>query len=318
MLYAFKDEFDPLAGHLARMMAWAAKLPAGTGWLLGLATLTAVAAIDTLGRDYGLRCFPLYIPLICLAAWTLQPRSGLLFVCGTAIVAMLPDLLDARPNVIMGLNLGLRLAVYLILAMILTACRRSYEIARIFASLDSLTQVLNKVAFHREFNRLLNVRRGPATWLMIAFVDLDDFKTVNGAHGHAAGDDILRRFSGAAITGIRRGDLIGRIGGDEFAIVVSAPDELAAQAAARSLHARLMDALADTSVSTTCSMGAVIVPPYVRRTQAELIADADQLMYRVKMKGKGAVLFRPAIEEAASDAKDVFGCHPINAKKTGF
>jgi diguanylate cyclase (GGDEF)-like protein len=297
MLYAFKDEVDPIAGRLARLLAWAAGMPTRTGWLIGLTSVLGVALLDALGRGYGLRCFPLYIPLICLGGWTMAPRSALLFAGGTAILAMVPDWSQGPlgpQGYVTAINAGLRLLVYLALAMILSACRRSYDIARVFASLDSLTQVLNKASFHREFRRLLEARRASSTWLSVAFVDLDDFRTINGAYGHAAGDDVLRRFSSTAITNIRRGDLIGRIGGDEFAIVIRAIDKQTAHSAAQSLHARFMDTLADAAAPATCSMGVVILPPNFACSEPGLIEAADRLMYRVKDHGKGAILLADA------------------------
>src|SRR3546814_4653886 len=88
---------------------------------------------------------------------------------------------------------------------------------------------------------------------------------------------------------MRREDLIGRIGGDEFALLVRVPSIAEGQGIARDIHARLSAVLAQSRYPVTCSMGALLIPPEVPRTISELIHAADQAMYRAKRGGKNAV-----------------------------
>src|SRR3546814_6909758 len=81
---------------------------------------------------------------------------------------------------------------------------------------------------------------------------------------------------------MRREDLIGRIGGDEFALLVRVPSIAEGQGIARDIHARLSAVLAQSRYPVTCSMGALLIPPEVPRTISELIHAADQAMYRAK------------------------------------
>jgi diguanylate cyclase (GGDEF)-like protein len=95
------------------------------------------------------------------------------------------------------------------------------------ASRDALTGLLNRRAFDAELHRewALAVRDGIDSFVLIA--DLDDFKTLNDGHGHAAGDEVLRQFAATLSSAARRTDIVARIGGDEFAVLLVRCDEQA-------------------------------------------------------------------------------------------
>src|SRR3546814_955381 len=107
--------------------------------------------------------------------------------------------------------------------------------------------------------------------------------------GHLTGDEILRAFAKGVSAIMRREDLIGRIGGDEFALLVRVPSIAEGQGIARDIHARLSAVLAQSRYPVTCSMGALLIPPEVPRTISELIQAADPAMYRAKRGGTNAV-----------------------------
>src|SRR3546814_2969827 len=100
--------------------------------------------------------------------------------------------------------------------------------------------------------------------------------------GHLAGDEILRAFAKGVSAIMRRVDFIGRIGGDEFALLVRVPSIAEGQGIARDIHARLSAVLAQSRYPVTCSMGALLIPPEVPRTISELIHAADQATYRAQ------------------------------------
>ncbi|GLK44994.1 hypothetical protein GCM10017612_29140 [Novosphingobium resinovorum] len=133
---------------------------------------------------------------------------------------------------------------------------------------------------------LLNSGARGGDTLVLAILDLDDFKTLNNIHGHAAGDTVLHVLGKRALAMLRPEDVFGRIGGDEFAFLVATRSAEEGERFARILHARLSRALETTQHPVTCSMGVLLVPPRSFRSAAELLDVADQAMYRVKRSGK--------------------------------
>jgi diguanylate cyclase (GGDEF)-like protein len=97
---------------------------------------------------------------------------------------------------------------------------RMEEMARA-ADQDMLLPVLNRRAFVREISRFIHFAERYGTPSSLLYFDLDDFKTVNDAHGHAAGDVVLRHFADLVAAQIRDSDILARIGGDEFAVILA-------------------------------------------------------------------------------------------------
>jgi diguanylate cyclase (GGDEF)-like protein len=89
------------------------------------------------------------------------------------------------------------------------------------ADQDMLLPILNRRAFVREISRFIAFAERYGTPSSLLYFDLDDFKTVNDAHGHMAGDFVLRHFSDLLASQIRDSDILARIGGDEFAVILA-------------------------------------------------------------------------------------------------
>ena len=100
--------------------------------------------------------------------------------------------------------------------------------------IDPLTDVLNRRGFERELKRSLAYVKRYGTSVALVYLDLDGFKPVNDRHGHAAGDSVLKAVAAALIRNVRASDVVARIGGDEFAVLlwnVNGPDAAAKAAA---------------------------------------------------------------------------------------
>jgi diguanylate cyclase (GGDEF)-like protein len=141
--------------------------------------------------------------------------------------------------------------------------------------------------------------------LTVLFVDLDDFKKVNDAFGHWAGDRVLRTFASRLRGAVRAADMVGRIGGDEFLVVAgdfepaagrAAPaSEVAtnvARAIARRITATLEEPLSDGERShrLAASMGVAVYPDHGEEVES-LLRSADEAMYEAKAAGRGCVRF---------------------------
>lgn len=156
------------------------------------------------------------------------------------------------------------------------------------AQLDPLTGIYNHQTVSGLVRRELEVRADVRGALL--FIDLDNFKGVNDIQGHPEGDSVLRYVAQTLQTSVRRSDLIGRIGGDEFVAFLaglSTKDEIALCAG------RLRDKIRQypgRGFSVTCSIG-IALSPEDGRDYETLIKKADAAMYAAKEKGKNSYAF---------------------------
>ena len=131
----------------------------------------------------------------------------------------------------------------------------------------------------------------------MAYLDIDDFKVVNDRQGHARGDALLVILATTLRGATRAVDVVGRLGGDEFGLLLVETDGPAAEALLARIRSALATAIAANGYAVTFSIGAAtfLSPP---RSVDEMMLPADQLMYEAKRAGKDAVrldvLPRPA------------------------
>jgi diguanylate cyclase (GGDEF)-like protein len=150
---------------------------------------------------------------------------------------------------------------------------------------DPLTETLNRRGFQRELKRsLAYVKRYGANATLI-YLDLDQFKPVNDRHGHAAGDAVLKAIAAALVREVRASDVVARIGGDEFVVLLWNVTDADAVAKAAALEDAVYATPVRWGTSTmvvSASAGVAFVGPL--DTPAEVLARADAAMYARKKK----------------------------------
>lgn len=125
---------------------------------------------------------------------------------------------------------------------------------------------------------------------LIAF-DLDRFKTLNDTYGHAVGDRVLCAFCDVVNTALRPGDLFGRIGGEEFACLLSNISQVDATAVAERIRSRFADneiVIGSVKVRATASAGVAFASQQDQDLPALMLA-ADQTLYRAKERGRNRI-----------------------------
>lgn len=168
------------------------------------------------------------------------------------------------------------------------------------ATVDALTDTLNRRAFFEraESTRQLALRlRKPIALLML---DLDHFKQLNDNHGHACGDQALRLFAETVRGVLREQDLVGRLGGEEFALALPGTPLEGARHAAERLRVAVTEVSVPSCASTyrmSVSIGLVMIEPNEELTAA--LARADHALYAAKTGGRNRVEIGPAILKRA-------------------
>ncbi|OWV71022.1 diguanylate cyclase [Rhizobium sp. R634] len=156
------------------------------------------------------------------------------------------------------------------------------------AATDSLTEAMTRRAFKQEADQLISLALRHQHDLSCIVFDIDHFKKVNDTHGHAAGDAVLKAVASICKATLRVGDLFGRIGGEEFAVVLPHVDREGAVAVAEKLRAAIASqpVFGDHgSLNVTASLGTSALS-IVSKDIETLLAQADAAMYQAKRDGR--------------------------------
>lgn len=279
-------------------------------------TFISVGALAIHGADlYAPGVFaPLFHVVVCVACWCLGTRAGYGVAFVGAALTILPFSVigDWQHPWLLAIAVSVRLATFCFVAATIAGCRTLYDRAVFMAQRDRMTGALNHESFHERMIEAMKTARATDQTMLLAILDLDDFKSLNNHHGHAAGDAVLRAFARGAKAIIQQKDQFGRLGGDEFAFLAPVHSHRDGEIFAATLHQRLSAVLADTPYTVTCSMGALIIRPSEARCDVPAILHlVDLLMFAVKRAGKNAVKIASATTEMISENSDFSRPLPI-------
>lgn len=210
------------------------------------------------------------------------------------------DVVELSAGLIVTLAAGLNAILVPAVLPVVVMLQRSFMHTQLSAAarLDGKTQLLNAVTWEREAQaelaRLHRTRQSAGVLL----VDIDHFKDVNDTYGHVVGDKVLVAVARAMAGELRAGDLLGRFGGEEFAVLLPTASEVEACRAAERLRCTVAAArtlTADgTAVRVTVSIGvSVAATGSSGSTVTDLLAGADAGLYRAKGAGRDRVHLTP-------------------------
>lgn len=195
---------------------------------------------------------------------------------------------------------------------------------------DMLTELYNRRKLHDIFEQMLEEAQQTNKKGMLLFIDLDQFKDINDSCGHKVGDQVLKAVAHLLPTVARETDIIARIGGDEFAIILPDIDNITAIAMAEKIATELANiniTFNKIRFKLTCSIG-LLEFPLANLSNDELISNADLAMYQAKTIGKNTwhqfhiddqtrsqletrVMWKQKIEDALENNRFIFHYQPI-------
>jgi len=271
--------------------------------LRGLSVLAVVAAalilVGVLGTiDYlaeqDLSFLVFYLIPVVLVTLRAGLWPGLLMsLAGTAVwfIANVNLLRQEPGDLIPFWNLAETLGVFAFITYLLSSLVDALDEERQRSRYDALTGTVNR----RHFLELLNDEIGRSRRFRrpftLVYLDLDNFKAINGLRGRAGGDALLSRLAELLLRETAEWDTPARLGGDEFALLMPETGYDDAHAALARLRSRIDAMLAEKGCPVTMTMAAVTAtnPP---QSAEELIGMADRLMYSKKAAGKGGIAHR--------------------------
>jgi diguanylate cyclase (GGDEF)-like protein len=274
------------------------------GWLVAAMTLAPEAAAMRLTIGAGI--IAVYAALTAAELWserrrTMQARWPAIAVpVAHGVALMLPILLGnlLHPNAgifpgsiwvtIFSVELMLY-AIGTVFVIFILVSERTVTVHKTAASMDPLTGMFNRRGFAEATSRVIEREATAGRPVTVLIFDIDHFKSINDRFGHPAGDEILKLFATIVINSLRITDLSGRIGGEEFAALLTCSLDEAVVVAERVREAFANSGIAveDGPVDTTVSIGVAGGPA---GTELEvLLAAADAALYQAKRGGRNRV-----------------------------
>lgn len=236
------------------------------------------------------RIFPLYYLPIAWGALRVSRAFGLLLAALSTTLWAVALHIGHVPwsSGLYGFNILMQLASFALIALLMGDIARRLTLERDLSRRDSLTSLPNGRAFYEMAALLLAGARRSGRPMVLAYIDLDNFKTVNDQSGHLEGDAALRVAAEVLRRETRTSDVVARMGGDEFTVLLPETTAEAARIALARLGRNLATAMEQHSWPITASIGAAAFA-HAPDSLETAIHRADQVMYRVKSAGKNRV-----------------------------
>ena len=260
--------------------------------IIGFILTGIIGLLDYLtGFEYAFSVF--YVLPIMLPTWYWSKKAGWAASIISALISLYADIRGGHQYsyfLIPYWNALIRFASFAIILNLLAALKTTLAHERELSLTDSLTGASNSRHFYAiveaEINRLKRTQR-PFT---IAYIDADNFKTINDTFGHAEGDQVIKAIVDTLKARTRNTDLVARLGGDELALFFPDVDEEKARIIFPKIHTALLKEMQKNQWAITFSVG-VVTCNTAPDSVSELIKIADDLMYSVKHAGKNEVRY---------------------------
>ncbi|MBU1862313.1 MAG: diguanylate cyclase [Candidatus Omnitrophica bacterium] len=240
------------------------------------------------GYELGVSLF--YLIPIALITWSSGIVGGIILSVIGAFSWTFFSGMTYSNSIVPYLNFSMRLVHFFIVAVVLSQLLKSLEKEKKLARKDFLTNVANSAYFHEQAALEIEKSKRYTRPLTIAYVDCDNFKQVNDISGHKKGDTLLQLVARTVQHHLRTTDMVARMGGDEFIVLLPETGMISAREAITRVYTSLNDTMAHHGFSITFSIG-VATFESVHQSLDDMIQKADALMYQAKKEGKNKVVY---------------------------
>ncbi len=235
-----------------------------------------------------------YIIPIIVVTWYIGRNSGVIIATISILLWIIFDfftLQSLAQGLAPGLNEIFRLLIYIFIIQIVHKLRTLLIHLQEMSGTDPLTRINNRRAFFKGAERELERASRYGHLLSLIFIDLDNFKTVNDTLGHIEGDHLLIEVANALEDHTRNTDIVARMGGDEFCVLLVETGKENAILVYNKLEKYILDIMKKNNWPVTMSTGIVTFHEQPE-TVKEMIAEADAIMYKVKHGGKNKLIHK--------------------------
>jgi len=251
------------------------------------------------GQNFSTALF--YVIPILAGTWYVGRSAGMVIalLSGTGLLITDWALKSGHHAVMEFWNAAFPFFFFVMLVLLVSLLKQAFAREEELSRVDPLTGLYNRRHFSELAAGEIERAKRYGRPLSLAYIDLDNFKTVNDTLGHEAGDEVLTTIARVFGESLRSTDIIGRFGGDEFTIMLPEAGASAAATAVSKLMDGVTESMTGNGWPVTMSLGLVtyeVAPPGLE----EIVKEADTLMYSVKDGSKDSVA-QKVIDEPAAD-----------------
>ena len=270
------------------------QLSASSPGKLFFLSLLLIAIIGYLDHATGFEIsFSIFYLLPVALCWYCGRTLGLLLSLISAAVWLVVDYSAGQQysqSWIPIWNALMRFAFFYFSVLALSKIKQDINQEEALSRTDALTKLSNSRHFREQSTLLFNLANRQQQPLALAYIDLDNFKSINDNFGHATGDQVLKQVGKVLATAVRGSDIAGRLGGDEFAVLLTGAGAEEAKAYFLRLQLQLLTEMEKNGwTAVGFSIGVAVYAKPLPESSTPL-QEADNLMYRVKKMGKNQVL----------------------------
>jgi diguanylate cyclase (GGDEF)-like protein len=260
--------------------------------IVGLAFIIGVGYLDFLS-GFEIAISLLYLIPISLVVWFGGKTLGILASAVSAVVWLIADIAAGQSYshaAVYLWNMLIPFGFFLVVSLLLSALKNALQREIELAHTDYLTGAANARFFFNLLQGEIERSRRYNHHFAVAYFDLDNFKKINDQFGHSIGDDVLRIIVNIVRQNIRKTDVIARIGGDEFGILLMETEQEEALAVISKIQGLILEEMHTHAWPVSLSIGVLFCIDSPSTADA-VIKIADGLMYSTKINGKNGIKY---------------------------